>query len=60
MVVKISMNAKEVNQAVHLELFAKTSWEHLFANVHLVPMGNLGLAVLNPINVSAMPFVPIP
>jgi hypothetical protein len=57
--VKISMNAK-LHQAVHLELFAKTSWEHLFANVHLVPMENLGLAVPNPINVSAMPFVLIP
>ena len=59
MVVKISMNAKEVNQAVHLVLFAKTSWEHLSANVHLVPMETLGLAVPNPINASVMPSVPI-
>ena len=50
------MNVKEVNRAVHLALFVRTSWEHLFANVHQVPMETLGLVVPNPINVSAMPF----
>ena len=59
MAVKISMNVKEVNRAVHLALFVRTSWEHLFANVHQVPMETQGLVVPNPINVSAMPFVPI-